>query len=59
MAEVKGASIVGTAAATPFGTELEQNCAAFFEGRNTFCTPRHYDSKGLIAGVDPDLDEDD
>ena len=59
MADAKRASIAGTAVATPFGTGTEPNCTAFFEGRNTFRTPGHYDSKGLLAGIDPDLDKKD
>lgn len=56
MAEQLRASIAGTAVATPFGTDLKQNCAALYEGRNSFRTPCHYDGKGLLAGLDPDLD---
>lgn len=59
MADTQRASIAGTAVATPFGTGTATNCTAFFEGRNTFRTPGHYDSKGLLAGIDPDLDKND
>lgn len=56
MAEKIRATIAGTAVATPFGTKLEQNCAALYDGRNSFRTPSHYDGKGLLAGLDDELD---
>ena len=49
-------SVRGGALATPFGTSAEANCAALSAGRNCFRIPSHFDSKGLMLGIDPELD---
>ena len=50
------AAVLGAALATPFGTSVEINCAALFAGKNAFRVPAHFDSKGRMIGIDPDLD---
>ena len=49
-------SVQGCALATPFGTSAEANCAALDAGRNCFRLPSHFDSKGRLLGIDPELD---
>ena len=48
--------ICGTAAATPFGASVRENLDALFAGRTAFAEPRHFDAKGRLLGIDPDLD---
>ena len=48
--------IRGTAAATPFGASVRENLDALFAGRTAFAEPRHFDAKGRLLGIDPDLD---
>jgi 3-oxoacyl-(acyl-carrier-protein) synthase len=48
--------ILGAAAATAFGTTLRANCDALFAGRTAFACPRHFDAKGRVLGIDPELD---
>ena len=50
-------SVLGSALATPFGTSIEVNCDALFRGADTFRTPQHFDSKGRLLGIDPELDQ--
>ncbi|MBO4631143.1 MAG: beta-ketoacyl synthase [Lentisphaeria bacterium] len=50
------AFVQGRGLATPFGTSLETNCAALFDRRNSFRLPVHFDSKGRLLGIDPELD---
>ena len=50
-------SVLGSALATPFGTSIEANCDALFRGDTAFRTPRHFDSKGRLLGIDPELDQ--
>ena len=49
-------AVLGSALATPFGTGLRINCDALFAGKNTFRLPNHFDSKGRLLGIDPELD---
>jgi len=49
-------SILGTAVATAFGVTVEENCDALLAGRTDFCPPRHFDARGRLLGVDPELD---
>ena len=49
-------AVCGTALATPFGTSVRANCDALFAGRNSFRPPRHFNSKGRLLGIDPELD---
>ena len=46
----------GTAAATPLGATVKENCDALLAGRTAFTEPRHFDAKGRLLGVDHDLD---
>lgn len=48
--------ILGTAAATPFGGTVRENCDALFAGRTAFAMPRHFDGRGRQLGIDPELD---
>ncbi len=48
--------ILGTAAATPFGGTVRENCDALFAGRTAFAPPRHFDGRGRRLGIDPELD---
>ena len=48
--------ILGAATATAFGTTLKANCDALFAGRTAFALPRHFDAKGRMLGIDPELD---
>ena len=50
------AAVLGTALATPFGTSAETNCAALFSGKTAFRIPAHFDSRGRLLGIDPELD---
>ena len=53
------ASVLDSALATPFGTSIETDCAALFRGDAAFRVPRHFDSKGRLLGIDPELDRPD
>ena len=55
MAE-SAALVQGSALATPFGCSVGINCSALYEGRTAFRIPRHFDSKGRLLGIDPELD---
>ena len=48
--------ILGTAAVTPLGSTVRDNCDALLAGRSCFAPPRHFDSRGRLLGVDPELD---
>ena len=48
--------ILGAAAATAFGATPKANCDALFAGRTAFALPRHFDAKGRMLGIDPELD---
>ena len=48
--------ILGTAAVTPLAATVRENCGALLEGRTCFTSPRHFDSRGRLLGVDFDLD---
>ena len=48
--------ILGAATATAFGTTLKANCDALFANRTAFVLPRHFDAKGRMLGIDPELD---
>ena len=50
------AAVLGSAAATPFDTSVSGNCEALLDGRNTFRIPAHFNSKGRLLGIDPELD---
>lgn len=50
------AAVLGTALATPFGTSPETNCAGMFAEKTAFRIPSHFDSKGRLIGIDPELD---
>ena len=50
------AYILGTAAVTPLGSTVRENCDALLEGRTCFARPRHFDSRGRLLGVDFELD---
>lgn len=55
MAET-AAAVENCALATPFGCSLKANCDALYEGLTSFREPRHFDSKGRLLGIDPELD---
>jgi 3-oxoacyl-(acyl-carrier-protein) synthase len=48
--------ILGSAAATPLGGTVRENCDALLEGRTAFTGPEHFDAKGRKLGVDHELD---
>ena len=48
--------ILGTAAVTPLGSTVRDNCDALLAGHRCFAPPRHFDSRGRLLGVDPELD---
>ena len=48
--------ILGAAAVTPLGSTVRENCDALLVGRSCFAAPRHFDSRGRLLGVDPELD---
>ena len=48
--------ILGTAAVTPMGSTVRENCDALLAGRSCFAPPRHFDAKGRLLGVDFGLD---
>ena len=48
--------ILGAAAVTPLGSTVRENCDALLAGRSCFALPRHFDSRGRLLGVDPELD---
>ena len=50
-------AVLGTAAVTPLGISVEQNCDALFLGRTAFREARHFDARGRKLGIDPELDE--
>ena len=50
------AVVTGRAVATPFGCSVAGNCDALCAGRTAFAPPGHFDSKGRLLGVDPELD---
>ncbi|MBQ6352361.1 MAG: hypothetical protein IJJ28_03740, partial [Lentisphaeria bacterium] len=48
--------ILGTAAATPLGGTVRDNCDALLAGRTAVAAPCHFDAGGRRLGVDPELD---
>lgn len=48
--------ILASAAVTPLASTVRENCDALLEGRTCFIQPRHFDSRGRLLGVDPELD---
>ena len=50
------AVVLGSAAATAFGTSVNANCEALFAARTAFRAPTHFDAKGRLLGIDPELD---
>ena len=48
--------ILGAAAVTPLGSTVRENGDALLAGGNCFVPPRHFDSRGRLLGVDPELD---
>ena len=48
--------IHGSAAVTPLGNTVRENCDALLEGRSAFSEPAHFDAKGRKLGVDHELD---
>ena len=49
--------IRGTAAVSPLGGNVKDNCDALLAGRTAFSEPGHFDAKGRRLGVDHELDE--
>lgn len=49
-------TVAGTALATPFGCSVRTDLEALFAERNSFRIPSHFDSKGHLTGIDPELD---
>lgn len=52
----RAVKVQGSALATPFGTDLRTNCNVLFDGKTAFRLPNHFDSKGRLLGIDPELD---
>ena len=50
------AAVLGSAVATAFGTSVNANCDALLAGRTAFRAPEHFDARGRLLGIDPDLD---
>ena len=48
--------IRGTAAVSPLGGNVKDNCDALLAGRTAFTAPVHFDAKGRKLGVDHELD---
>ncbi len=47
--------ITGAACACAFGSDLTTVADALFAKRTAFAVPEHFDSRGKMAGLDPDL----
>ena len=50
------AVVLGSAVATAFGTSVRTNCDALLATRTAFREPSHFDAKGRVLGIDPELD---